>query len=83
MILYNNSNIDFELADLVLLNQDNLEIFRFDHNHIINPKKNLKIGSIKDRKEKNYFYDSKLNLFNSQAFYIKDKSGNIVLLKHK
>ena len=83
MILYNNSNIDFELADLVLLNQDNLEIFKFDHNHIINPKKNLKIGSIKDRKEKNYFYDSKLNLFNSQAFYIKDKSGNIVLLKHK
>ena len=83
IIFHNNSSIDFELSDLALLNEDSLEIFKFNQNHSISLNKNLKIGSRKDIEEKNYFYAVKLNLLNSKVFYIKDQNDNIILLKHE
>ena len=81
--LHNNSSIYFELEDLVLLNEHKEEIFIFNKNHSICPKKKLKIGSIKDVEEINYFFDSKLNFMNSTELYLKDKNDHIILLKHE
>ena len=79
--LHNNSNIYFDLKDLILCNEDKVEMFKFNKSHSLSPKKNLKIGAVKDIEEKNYFYDSNLSSINNTDLYLKDKGGNLILLK--
>ena len=82
IILKNKSNIYCELANLVLIDENNNEIFKFYKNHNIAPQKTLTIGTKKDTQSQNYFYASKLNFANTKTLYLKDRNRKITLLKN-